>query len=99
MNLGDTIKMIRSEKKLTQTSLANKSLITQTYLSQIESNSKEPNVSTLKKISNGLDIPLPILFFLSIDNEDIVEEKREAYAMIEKSMKSLVCNFFLYNND
>ena len=99
MNIGTVIKSIRKKKGFTQSFLAERCGITQTYLSQIESNTKEPNISTVKKIADNLEIPMPILFFLSIDAEDITPEKQEAFKMIESSVKSLITNFFLLNDD
>lgn len=94
MNLGNVIKKMRKQKKQTQSELAILCGITQTYLSQIESNLKEPNLATLKKISENLDIPLPILFFLSLDESDIDPDKRKAFEIINPSVKSLVSEFF-----
>ena len=94
MDLGITIKNIRKQKKQTQSEFAVSCGITQTYLSQIESNQREPNLSTLKLISNGLNVPLPILFFLSLDKEDVQQNKREAFEIIGPSVKSLVNEFF-----
>ena len=94
MDLGITIKNIRKQKKQTQSEFATSCGITQTYLSQIESNQREPNLSTLKLISNGLNVPLPILFFLSLDKEDVQQNKREAFEIIGPSVKSLVNEFF-----
>ncbi|MCG2611795.1 helix-turn-helix domain-containing protein [Flavobacterium sp. SM15] len=94
MNLGTVIKDIRKQKGQTQTEFASLCGITQTYLSQIENNSKEPNLSTLKEISSRLDIPLPILFFLSLNEDDISPEKRKAFEIINPSVKSLVNEFF-----
>lgn len=94
MNLGITIKNIRKQKKLTQKEFASLCGITQTYLSQIENNSKEPNLSTLKSISHNLDTPLPILFFLSMTDDDVPSNKREAFQIISPSVKSLVNEFF-----
>ena len=51
MNLGNVIKNTRKKKGQTQTEFASLCGITQTYLSQIENNSKEPNLSILKVIS------------------------------------------------
>ncbi|MCT4587490.1 MAG: helix-turn-helix domain-containing protein [Carboxylicivirga sp.] len=99
MDLGNAIKRIRKEKGLTQIFLAEACGITQTYLSQIEGNVKEPNISTVKKIANSLEIPLPVLFFLAIDKEDITPEKQEAFKMIELSVKSLISKFFLPNDN
>lgn len=94
MNLGIKIKQIRKQKGLTQSSFASICGITQTYLSQIENNQKEPNISTLKKISQVLEVPLPILFFLSMDEEDVSQEKREAFKLVSPSINSLVYEFF-----
>lgn len=99
MDLGSAIKRIRKEKGFTQSFLSEKCGITQTYLSQIESNTKEPNISTVKKIAESLDIPLPVLFFLAIDSDDITPEKQEAFKMIESSVKSLITKFFLPNDN
>ena len=94
MDLGTTIRTIRKQRGQTQNEFATSCGITQTYLSQIENNSKEPNLSTLKEIGSNLDIPLPILFFLSLNNDDIKPEKRDAFNLINPSVKSLVNEFF-----
>lgn len=94
MDLGSIIRSMRKQKRLTQNELASLCDITQTYLSQIESNSKEPNLSTLKMIGEKLNIPLPILFFLSMNDEDVRPDKREAYKIVSPSVKSLVNEFF-----
>ena len=94
MNLGNTIKNIRKKKGQTQKEFASQCGISQTYLSKIENNSKEPNLSTLKTISKVLNVPLPILFFLSMTDEDVPENKKEAFKIINPSIKSLVNEFF-----
>jgi transcriptional regulator with XRE-family HTH domain len=99
MDLGTVIKNIRKKKGFTQTQLAELCGITQTYLSQIENNQKEPNTATLKIIAEKLDFPLPILFFLSIEDTDIPEKKRDAYNMISPSVKSLIDTFFSNDQD
>ena len=95
MDIGKVIKSIRKDKGLNQIELATNVEITQAYLSLIEKNKKEPNLSTLKKISNELDVPLPILFFLSLDEEDIPEKKKEAFNMIFPSVNSFIESLFL----
>ncbi|HRH56897.1 MAG TPA: helix-turn-helix transcriptional regulator [Chitinophagales bacterium] len=94
MDLGNIIKNIRKQKGYTQSEFAVLCGITQTYLSQIESNLKEPNLSTLKSISEALALPLPILFFLSLTEEDVHPNKRKAFEIINPSVKSLVNEFF-----
>lgn len=94
MNLGNVIKNIRKQKGQTQSEFALSCGITQTYLSQIESNLKEPNLATLKLISLNLNLPLPILFFLSMTEEDVQPSKRKAFQIVSPSIKSLVNEFF-----
>lgn len=94
MDLGLAIKSIRKQKGLKQNQFAELCDITQAYLSQIENNRKEPNLSILKEISKNLKTPLPILFFLSMDNEDVSPEKKEAFEMVAPSVKSLINQFF-----
>lgn len=94
MKLGDIIKTFRKKLGLTQKAFATQCGITQTYLSQIENNQKEPHLSTLKAISSYLHIPLPIIFFLSLENEDVNPEKREAFEKINPAIKSFVDEFF-----
>ncbi|MBN8835654.1 MAG: helix-turn-helix transcriptional regulator [Sphingobacteriia bacterium] len=94
MDLGNIIKNIRKQRGQTQSEFALSCGITQTYLSQIESNLKEPNLSTLKSISENLDVPLPILFFLSMTEDDVQPGKRKAFQIVSPSVKSLVNEFF-----
>ncbi|WP_299496595.1 helix-turn-helix transcriptional regulator [Mucilaginibacter sp.] len=94
MDLGAAIKSIRKQKGIKQNTFAELCDITQAYLSQIENNLKEPNLSTLKKIAEKLSIPLPILFFLSMDETDIPSDKKDAYSLIAPSVQSLLNQFF-----
>lgn len=95
MNIGQTIKRIRKQKGIKQYIFAKQSNITPAYLSQIENNLKEPNLSTLNKISESLGVPLSILFFLSLDSKDVKSEKRAAFEIIAPSIKALVSEFFI----
>ncbi len=90
MNLGLTIATLRKSKGLKQGNFAISCDITQAYLSQIESNKKEPNLSTLKIISEKLEIPLPVIFFLSIDIDDIPEKKKVSFDMLQPMVKAFV---------
>lgn len=95
MNLGKAIKEARSKKGFRQNEFAAICDITPSYLSQIENNQKDPNLSTLKVIGAKLEVPLPILFFLSLDEEDVKPEKKNAFSMINPAVKSLVNEFFV----
>ena len=97
MDIGSTITSLRKSKSITQGDLAKSSNITQAYLSQIENNKKEPNLSTLKDISFSLGIPLPVIFFMSLEKDDVPEHKQEFF----NTMKPTLSGFFesIFNND
>ncbi|MBS1527473.1 MAG: helix-turn-helix transcriptional regulator [Bacteroidetes bacterium] len=94
MDLGFTIKNLRKQRKQTQQEFAERCGITQTYLSQIENNLKEPNMSTLDEISKELSLPLPLLFFLSMTESDIPEPKRQDFMKMAPALKSFVDGLF-----
>ena len=94
MDLGSTKKRIRKAKGFTQEQFAPVCGITQTYLSQIETNQKDPNLSVLKSIAEKLCVPLPILFFQSITEEDVQPSKKEFFNAISPSVKQIIDEIF-----
>jgi transcriptional regulator with XRE-family HTH domain len=94
MDLGNSIKQYRIKKGYKQNELADKCDMTQAYLSKIENNQKEPALSILKTIASALEVPLPVLFFMAMSVEDIEPKKREAFKIIEPSIKGMIQNFF-----
>jgi len=94
MNLGHTIKTIRKQRQYTQDEFASACSITQTYLSQIENNLREPNLSVLKTIAEKLSIPLPVLFFISLNEEDVQPDKREMFRKLDPLIKRIIDELF-----
>lgn len=76
MNLGNSIKAFRKGRKLSQSDLAGMCGITSTYLSLVENGKKEPTIALIKVIAEKLVVPLPILIFSAITDEDIPVEKK-----------------------
>lgn len=68
MNIGDTIKKIRIEKKLKQSELAEKAKISRVAIGNYERGDRQPNIETLNKISEALDITIDDL----IKDTDII---------------------------
>lgn len=60
MNLSK-IKELRKEKGLSQKRLANMLEVSPSYIQKIESNKKNPSISTLKKISDALNVEMSLL--------------------------------------
>lgn len=95
MKVGDAIKSIRKERRLNQSDLATQIGISQTYLSQIETNQRNPNLSILETIGHKLEIPLPVIMFLAIDEMDVSEDKREVFNSVNPIMKDFISKVFL----
>lgn len=82
MNIGNNIKNFRKEKNLTQKDLALKIGVTDATINRYERGEREPNMTTLDKISNALEISINDL----IKDTDIVnltegdKEIREMYS-------------------
>lgn len=96
MNIGIAIRTIRKERtqQLNQSEFAKLIGITQTYLSQIETGAKTPTISVLEKISKEFEIPLPIIFWLGINEEDIAEQKREYFRFLKPTVDAMINEFF-----
>lgn len=94
MNLGSIIKKLRVNADLSQGELAKSCEISQAYLSQIEKNKRDPHIPTLQKISEVLGIPLPLLLFFSVDENDIPERKRDAFNELYPTIRKLLKDLF-----
>ncbi|ASY50127.1 helix-turn-helix domain-containing protein [Clostridium perfringens] len=58
MIISERIKELRKSKSLTQDELAAKSNLSKNAIWNYENNKRQPNIETLKKIANALDIPV-----------------------------------------
>lgn len=92
MKIGSIIKTERKKRGLSQKQLADCCSITATYLSLIENDKKEPTISLLHTIAENLKLPLPILLFLSLDDKDIPELKKEFFNIVKPSIDSMLQN-------
>lgn len=98
MNIGPTIKRLRKERGLNQLEFGEMTRLSQTSLSLIESGNTTPNKSTLKRICEGLKIPEEMLYFMSIDESDIPEEKKEKFRLLYPTAKDLMLKIFSDEN-
>lgn len=57
MQLGDAIKLIRTARKKTQSSLAREIGISNNFVSLIEANKKVPSIDVLQKMGTALKVP------------------------------------------
>ncbi|WP_289054161.1 helix-turn-helix domain-containing protein [Carboxylicivirga marina] len=95
MKIGNSIKELRKEKGIKQLDLAKESGLSQTFLSQLEKGVKTPSLETLEKISKVLDIPVPVLTFLAIEEDMVSEDKKEMYKKMMPTLTGIVKEVFM----
>ena len=95
MNIGNTIRTLRRYKKYSQTDITIRTGITVGYLSKIEHGHKRPSMDVLESISKALNVPMPILFFMSLDEQDIDPSKQDMFKVLKPSIDELIKGFFI----
>lgn len=88
MNIGKAIKIIRTEKDLSQKQIAAKINISQTSMSRIEKGLKNPRHSTILNIANSLNISVAYLMFRALDKEDFIN-KDEIRSLLKELIDKL----------
>lgn len=61
INIGNSLKAIRTTKNLTQLQLSKMTNFSPSYISDIENNRKVPTIDTLNTISECLKVPITLL--------------------------------------
>lgn len=95
MEIGRAIKNLRESKGIKQRELSDLCKITQTYLSLIENEKKKPNLVLIEKISYHLGIPLPVVFFQSLTEEDVESSKKEMFRLMAPTINNLIKSVFI----
>ena len=90
MQIGQILKRLRQDGGLTQKEFAAMLPIQQSYLSQIENGLKVPNMSTIEKIGQHIDIPAPTLVLLSLSAEDVPRDKRKLLSDLQEGLYQVV---------
>lgn len=63
MIIGDRLRELRNQKKLSQGEIENRSGLQRAYLSHVENGHTVPNIETLEKWARALEVPLYQLFY------------------------------------
>jgi len=82
--LSKNIKVLRSQRSLSQLELAEKADISIPFLSNIERNNKWPHPETLVKIAKALDVEVYLLFQEKIPSPPFAV--REAFSQFKKDV-------------
>lgn len=70
INIGAAIKLCRVQKSLTQAELAARAQLSESYVSLLEKNRRDPTFSALESIASALAIPVSLLVFLAADSSE-----------------------------
>lgn len=90
MDLGNAIKSLRKEMKISRKDLAARCRISVTALYNIENNLSFPSKDTIHGICSALGIPVSYLMFYSLTEEDVPEDKREFFKVIVEPVKAFL---------
>lgn len=83
MNFGESIKKIRKEKGLTQKQLGEKLGISQAAIGQFESNKANPQMETIRKIADALEVELwEIVELDQMDLETRIQQIKKMVAQL-----------------
>lgn len=67
MTIGDRLRQIRAEKKISQAEVARKTGLLRCYVSRVENGHTVPGVETLEKFAHALEVPMYQLFYDSAE--------------------------------
>ncbi|MDM5210248.1 helix-turn-helix domain-containing protein [Peribacillus sp. NJ4] len=84
--IGERVKKLREEKKMSMTELADKAGVAKSYLSSLERNLQtNPSIQFLEKISAVLNIPVDALLY-DAPNKEILDT--DWMKIVEEAMNS-----------
>lgn len=89
--LGKIIRNIRKEKDYTLNEISKRTQLSSSYISQLERGLIEPSLSSLRKISEALEVP--IYTFLKNDNKEHVVIKADQRRKLELPDTSIIYEF------
>lgn len=89
MNIGNAIKTARTHHGLSQVELSEKTGISQTSISQIESGAKNPSKRSIGIICKVLEIPEAILYIIGMEDTDVPTSRKKMFDQLFPDIKDL----------
>lgn len=71
MNIGHTLKSLRKMKSYTLKDLHEKTGLSVSYLSLLEQDKRSASFESLSKLSDAINVPMPVIVFLSASDDDL----------------------------
>jgi len=95
MKAGKTIRELRKTKlNQKQGEFAKDVGISHNYMSQIENDLKQPSADVMERIAKQLGIPLPVLQWKAMTEDDISKDKIELFRNAKSAVDNLISEFF-----
>lgn len=86
--IGEAIRKLRVERKLSQKEVARLTGITQTTLSIVENTQARPSVKNLNKIAKALRVPTYMIYIETIEcHVDLPENKQQIFKQLITLLK------------
>lgn len=96
---GANIKKLRKLRKLTQGQLAERSGLSERYVSEVERGIANPRLMSLRELASGLEVSIPDLFIFEnspLTVREIKERLLEALSMVDEESLEHVYNSLLF---
>lgn len=94
MKIGSALKYARKKSGLKQNEAARCVGISQTYISQIETDSKMPSMQIIQSICDCYKAPLALVLWRSLSENDIKKNKLKTYRELKPVVDNLIEQFF-----
>lgn len=99
MEIGKVIKTLITKRGLTQLEVSKRIGISTTALSQIITGHYQPSSDTLKLISETINVPVPVIHFLCVTEDDVPQERKEIFKFLKPSFDQFISAVFMLDND
>lgn len=90
MNVGQAIRLCRTQQGASQSAIADRANCSVSYLSMLENNKRDPTLSTVTKIAEALHMPIGLLFVLASAPNELGEiDEHIADQLMQSALASL----------
>jgi transcriptional regulator with XRE-family HTH domain len=95
MKIGQGIIKVCNIRGISQTEISKQTGLSKTFLSLIEHDYRDASMVSLKKISKVLDVPIPVIYWLSLDTDDLKMANQEMARKYKKAVDEIITKMFI----
>jgi len=93
-NIGTVIFLLRQYRNMSIKETAFASDIGEAHLSKIERLESEPTLPTIRKIAYALNVPMPVIIFMTITPKQVPKKNSNKYAEYSNVLKRIISETF-----